>query len=1100
MRQKNFLTKCRPTKLTVILLLWFVASFTFAQITVNVQNQPLRQALKEIERVSDYKFFYNESLPGLEKRISVRLSNSNINNAMRQLLADTDVEYRVGDDNIIALTKKQSVNQQTNPSNSILPPPVEIKGRVLDTNNEPVIGATILEKGNPSNGTVTDFDGNFSLNIPAGAVLQISYIGYQEQEIPTAGKTILNIVMREDATQLDELVVVGYTAQRRESLTGSLQSISSDKLKNITTPSVENMLTSKAPGVYVAPGSGQPGAAGTVIIRGKSTINGSTDPLWVIDGVIVGNSSGSLNPADIETMTILKDAASTAIYGSQGANGVIVVTTKNPRANEISISLSAKAGVSNLVKGNLQVMNGAELYDYFSSFSNKESISFPRWNENLRNSDFNWWNHATRTGFVQDYNLSISGGSEKLRSMMSVGVYDETGTVKGYSFTRYNFLYKTDFRPINWLTIKPFISGSRRDIDDRQHSVGAMYANLPWDMPYDENGNIIPNRSQLWVNSNSTNYMYDLQWNFGKSTTYEFMGNFDFDIRLTDWLTFSSVNNFKYQGYRSKGYADPRSSAGESVDGRISDYSSEMTRRYTNQLLRFNKYIDKHSINALLAYEFNDYKGSSTDVAGIGFVPGFEILDVTAKPERTRGGVSEWAVQSVFSNINYAYDNKYLAQLSLRRDGASNFGDNAKYGNFFSISGGWNIHREAFFQNNFVDELKLRVSYGSSGNRPTSLYPQYDLYSVSADVSYNGNSGALISQVGNRDLTWEKSYTTGVGLDAAMFDRLRLTLDYYDKNTSDLLYYVPVPGVSGITHVWRNVGAVRNKGFEATLSVDIIKNQDLLWTIDGNIGLNRNKVTELYGVRDENGNVAPIIGGSGVNIAGAANTILREGADADTWYIQEWAGVNPDNGAPQWYKTVTDANGVKIREVTSSYAEADQVELGAYTPKFFGGFSTSLFWKQFDANMVFGYSVGGKIYNYTRMEYDSDGTYTDRNQMRLMPSWSRWQKPGDIATHPLAVYENSSKSNSVSSRFLEDGTYLKLRTVSLGYNLELPQFNLPNVRLFVTGENLFTLTKYSGVDPELPSYDDGSGRRVVGVTTTVYPSTRKFMFGVNVTF
>lgn len=1099
MRQKQFFKRSPLARLAILLLLWVVTNATFAQITVNVQNKPLRETLKEIEKVSNYKFFYNESLPGLDKNITVRLTNSGIDAAMQQLLSGTTIEYRKNENNIIALVEKGATNlPSADPAQSRQTP---VKGRIVDASGEPVIGATILEKGNPGNGTVTDFDGNFTINVAAEAILQVSYIGYQEQEISTAGKTSINVVMREDTQQLEELVVIGYTVQRRESLTGSLQTISTEKLKNITTPSVENMLNSKAPGVYVAPGSGQPGSVGTVVIRGKSTVNGSTDPLWVIDGVIVGNSSGSLNPADIETMTILKDAASTAIYGSQGANGVIVVTTKNPRADKLSVTLSAKSGVSNLIKGNLQVMNGAELYDYYSSMDNQESIVFPRWNSDLRNSDFNWWDQATQTGIVQDYNLSISGGSEKMRSLVSVGIYDETGSVKGYDFVRYNFLYKTDYRPTNWLTIKPFISGSRRDINDRQHSVSAMYSALPWDSPYDDIGNVVPNRSPLWVNSNGTNYMYDLQWNFSKSTTYEFMGNFDFDIKLTDWLTFSSVNNIKYQGYASKAYYDPRSSSAEGVNGRIQEYRSEMTRRYTNQLLRFNKYFDKHSINALLAYEFNDYNTNNVDAIGIGFVPGFEILDVTAKPEKTKGGVSEWAVQSVFSNINYAYDNKYLAQLSLRRDGASNFGDNAKYGNFFSISGGWNIHREAFFQNDIVNELKLRASYGSVGNRPKSLYPQYDLYSVSSGSSYNEKSGALISQIGNRNLTWEKTYTTGVGIDAALFDRVRLTLDYYDKNTSDLLYQVPVSGLTGVTSVWRNVGAVRNKGFEATASIDVIKNKDLLWTIDGNIGLNRNKVTELYGQRDpQTGKVAPIIGGSGVNIAGAAQTILREGIDADTWYIQEWAGVNPENGAPQWYKTVTDDKGNKTREVTSSYAEADQVELGAYTPKFFGGFSTSLFWKQFDANMVFGYSVGGKIYNYTRLEYDSDGTYTDRNQMRLMPSWSRWTKPGDIATHPKAIYENATKSNSVSSRYLEDGSYLKLRSISLGYNLELPQFNLKNVRFFVTGENLFTITNYSGVDPELPTYDDGTGRKIVGVTTTVYPSTRKFLFGINVTF
>ena len=1095
MRQRLFLKRSALARISMLLLVWIFTGIAFAQISINVQNKSLRQVLSEIEKVSNFKFFYNESLPGLDQIASLNLSDSDIDSAMKQLLAGLDIEYQKSDNNIIALVEKGTLAKSTSEVRQAQK--VNIKGNVVDVHGEAIIGATILEKGNPSNGTITDYDGNFSLAVASDAVLQISYIGYQEIEVAIQGQTSFNIVLLEDTKQLDELIVVGYTVQRKESLTGSLQSISSEKLKNVTTPSVENMLNSKAPGVYVAPGSGQPGSVGTVVIRGKSTVNGSTDPLWVIDGVIVGSSSGSLNPQDIETMTILKDAASTAIYGSQGANGVIVVTTKNPKIDKLKIDFSAKAGVTNLNRGNLKVMNGAELYDYYKSFDNQEMISFPRWNQDLRDDNFSWWDLASQTGHVQEYNLSLSGGTEQMRSLISIGVYDETGAVKGYDFTRYNMLYKTDYRPTDWLTIKPFISGSRRDIDNRQYSVSAMYSNLPWDSPFDKDGNIVGHRSSSWVNSNSTNYMYDLQYNFSKSITYEFMGNLDFDIKLTDWLTFSSVNNIKAQLHGSKSYSDPRSSSAEGVKGRIQEYRSEMLRRYTNQLLRFNKYIDKHSINALLAYEFNDYSAKTVTATGTGFVPGFEILDVVAKPEGTKGGVSEWAVQSVFSNINYAYDNKYLAQLSLRRDGASNFGDNAKYGNFFSISGGWNIHREEFFNSDLFDELKLRASYGSVGNRPSSLYPQYDLYSVSSSVSYNENSGALISQIGNRDLTWEKTYTTGVGLDVGLADRVRLTFDYYDKNTSDLLYQVPVPGLTGVTRIWRNIGAVRNKGFEATASFDVIKNKELLWTIDGNLGLNRNKVTELYGVPDPNtGEVAPIIIGDGVGIAGSASRILRVGADADTWFIREWAGVNPQNGAAQWYKTVTDANGNKTRELTEVYAEADEVEKGAYTPKFFGGLSTSLYWKNFDLNAVFGYSVGGKIYNYSRAEYDSDGAYTDRNQMRLMSSWSRWEKPGDIATHPIASYNNSSNSNKVSSRYLEDGTYFKMRTLSLGYNFVMPQYNLENIRLFVTGENLFTITNYSGVDPELPSYDG----KVVGVTTTVYPTTRKFMFGINLTF
>ena len=598
-----------------------------------------------------------------------------------------------------------------------------ITGTVVDTSGLPIIGANVIVKGT-SVGAITDLDGKYQVNAKPGVTLVISFIGYETIEVKAVnGQTIQ---LREDAQALSEVVVVGYSSQKRESLTGALSTIKKDKLTNITTPSVTNMLNGKVPGVYVAPGTGQPGSEGTIIIRGKSTVNGSTDPLWIVDGVIVGSNPGALNPSDVENVTVLKDAASTAIYGSQGANGVIVVTTKAAKADKMSISFSAKGGVSMANSGNLKMMNGTQLYDFYNSFSNSEAVNFPKWTPELRNQNFDWWNLATQTGFMQEYNVSITGGTEKLRSFFSAGIYDESGAIKGYDYTRYNARYKADFRPYKWLTIKPMISGSIKDVENRQYSAGAWRAMLPWDNPYDENGNPVPHRSDLWVSNNQVNYIYDLALgNHTNSSDYEFMGNLDFDIKFTDWLTFSSVNSYRWKGYFQSSYADPKGGYTESVNGRISEWNDRKRYRYTNQLLRFNKFFGgKHSVNALLAYEFNDYRYKSVNAQGTGFSPGFEVLDVTAIPEVTDGGITEWAVQSYLFNAHYAYDNRYLAQVSFRRDGSSNFGDNAKYGNFFSVSAGWNLHNEPWFKTDWVDNLKLRVSYGSVGNHPTSYYPQ----------------------------------------------------------------------------------------------------------------------------------------------------------------------------------------------------------------------------------------------------------------------------------------------------------------------------------------------------------------------------------------
>ncbi|WP_254880924.1 SusC/RagA family TonB-linked outer membrane protein [Segatella copri] len=975
----------------------------------------------------------------------------------------------------------------------------KIKGTIVDSKTgEPVIGASVKVKGTKL-AAVTDLNGEFELNTHANATLQISYVGFKETEVKASNG--MKISLEEDTESLEEVVVVGYGTQKKESLTGAMANIKGEKLKDITSATVENMLNGKVSGVYVAPGSGRPGSTGAIIIRGQTSINGATAPLWVVDGVIVGNSAGDLNPDDIETMTVLKDAASTAIYGSEGANGVVVVTTKQAKHEKMSISLSAKAGLSTLNRGNLEMMDGAEFYDYYKSFQNVESVNFPRWNEDLRNSNFDWFKLAKKTGSTQDYNLTLNGGSQNIQSMFTLGYFKEEGAVKGYDMNRYSTRIKVVYKPYEWLTIKPNISGSRTNDKDKQYSVGAMYSMMPWDSPYDEEGNLVPNYYSGWVNSKATNYLNDLAaGDYSTSTTYDLSGGLDFDIKIAPWLTFSSVNNYSYYNSQTHGYYDPKSSSGEGVNGRTTEYNYVSTRRYTNQLLRFKKSWGKHNVNALLAYEFNDYEMKYTDVYATGFISGFEDFMTAAKPEMATGYRTAWAKQSYFTQWRYDYDSRYYGELSLRRDGRSNFGSNNRYGNFFSVSGAWNINNESWFKADWVDQLKLRAAFGSVGNVPTSLYPSYSLYSVGA--TYNENPGALISQIGNKDLTWEKTYTTGVGVDASFWqNRLHATLDYYIKNTSNILYQVPVTGLVGVTSIWKNIGKMRNTGIEFTVGGDIIRTKDLTWNVTANISHNSNELRDLYKQRDANGNyvVKPVLISDGTSIAGTAQRILEIGEPVDTYYMKEWAGVNPEDGKPQWY--MDDANGNKV--VTDSYSKASYYKCGKASPDVYGSFSTSLFYKNFDLQANFGYSLGGQIYSYYRQEFDSDGAYAgDRNQMKLQKGWSRWEKPGDIATHPRAMYNNQDKGNLASSRYLESSDYLKLRSLTLGYNFDLKKYGIQTLRLSVSGENLFTITDYSGVDPELPAGTNDKG--VLSVTntggTSVYPAVRKFMLGVNLTF
>lgn len=965
----------------------------------------------------------------------------------------------------------------------------KVSGKVIDKNNEPLIGVSVAEKGT-TNGVITDIDGNYSINVSnSGALLTFTFLGFKTQEISVNSNSTINVTLFDDTQALDEVVVVGYTSIRRQSLTGSLETINNEKLRDVTTPNVETMLAGKAPGLQVIPGSGQPGEAGKLTLRGKSTLSGAVDPLWVIDGVITGTSPYDLNPMDVENITVLKDAASTAVYGSLGANGVILVTTKKGKSGKATINFSAKFVATDFTMGNFNVMNGAELYDYYNSMSGDK----PSWfTEDVRDRNFDWEKEATKTGFAQEYNISISGGTENMSTYFSGGIYDESGAVQGYDFTRYNFLFKVNYSPYEWLTIKPQISGSRKDVSDQQKSLSSVFANLPWNSPYDEDGSLKQQyRPDDWIYRSSTsNYLYDLQWNYKENRTHSINGNFDFDIKITDYLTFASINSYRYNQYSEMRYVDPRSNAGLADKGSVYDEATDFNRMYTNQLLRFNKAFGLHYINGVVGYEWNEYNYKQTYSRSTGIPSGYNVQAVAMQPAQAYSNKMELAMESWLSNINYSYDDRYMGQFSFRHDGASDFGANSKWGSFFSIGGGWNIHREEFFHVDFINQLKLRASFGSVGNRPSDIsshknfYNWQPLYALSLSSSYNQTSGAMRYQLGNPDLKWEKAYVTGVGIDLKLLNRFDIALDYYYKNTSDLLFAVPLPSVIGVNQIWANAGKMTNQGFEISVGAEILRSKDLMWRVDANLSLNRNKIKELYN------NQKQIVINDDSGIQGGATYVYRVGENMDSYFMPEWAGVDPQNGDPLWY--ALDKNGNEI--TTNSYADAQQNRkiVGHANPDFYGGFSTSMMYKGFDLGANFGYSVGGRIYNYNRATQDSDGAYLYYNAIKLKDNWSRWEKEGDIATHPKATWSNKSRSNQQSSRYLESATFLKLRSLTLGYNIPLKKLYISNIKVFLTGENLFTITPFSGLDPELPGKRD---RTAVGQ----YPQTKKYSIGINIT-
>ncbi|GHT20248.1 SusC/RagA family TonB-linked outer membrane protein [Bacteroidia bacterium] len=947
-----------------------------------------------------------------------------------------------------------------------------------------IIGASVVEKGNSGNGVATDVDGRYSLQVPPNATLEISYLGYATQSVAVNGKTTVNITLQSGDNSLDEVVVVAYGTQKKSSITGSIAVIKDTDLKTVTSPSVQSMLQGKVAGVQVLNTSGKPGETAQIRIRGKSTLDSSSDPLWVVDGV-VAQVGAPLNPNEIASISVLKDAAATALYGSRATNGVILVTTKSGRAGESSLNVSAKTGIATQYLGNFELMNAKELYDYTSSMGGQQ----PSWvNEALLNHDTNWFDIATQSALSQNYTVSYTTGREKMRSFLMADYYSEEGTMKGFDYSRYSLRSNNDYTVNDRLTIKTKFSGSFYRNFSQEHSVRSAMLNLPWDYPYNENGAIRTGKESDWHGRDSENYLYNLPYGWTRGKAIGVSANVGFDYKITDWLIFESNNNIGYRYTLDEEYTDPQAIGANEYNGSIVSKNNFYTTRYTNQLLRFiETFDDIHNVSAFLGYEFSDSRAESNSAEGRGIPSGSEVLNVAANPYKVDGNIVEYAMQSVYFNANYTYNNRYMAQFSFRTDGSSRFGKNNRYSNFFTVGLGWAIHEEDFMKDiSWVNQLKLRGSYGSIGNVPNSNYGYLSVYSIS--TQYNGVPSAFPSRLGNPNLTWEKCYETNIAVDARLFDRVGLSVEWYNKNTSDLLYNVNLSTVTGYATQWRNVGAVRNRGVEIVVSPDLVRSKDFLWTADFNIGFNKGVIDGLYEGRSQ------IIGSDM-----GSQKIREENVDIDTWYLREWAGVDVYSGDPMWYiYNYDENNNVTGRTLTTNQAAATRVKMGTSNPDFSGGLTTSASYKGFTLSAGMTFVYGNKIYNGARQFYDNDGAYPEFNSMKLKDGWVRWEKPGDIATHPKAIWGGNNMSEKPSSRYLEDGSFLKLGSMSLSYSLPtkwLSQAGVKSLDITLSGEKLITFTKFSGFDPEITTGNNGS----VGEGMQ-YPAPRRVSLGLNLTF
>lgn len=1001
-----------------------------------------------------------------------------------------------------------------------------VTGSVKDAvTGEPLIGVGVIVS--TGGGSMTDVDGNYTVKVGKDATLTFSLIGYAEVVEKVNGRNQIDVTMSEDVHFLDEVVVMGYTSQKKNELSSSVVTLKSEALLDNSTPDLGNMIQGKAAGVVVMNAGGQPGDAAQIRIRGTGSISASADPLYVVDGI----AGGTFNPNDVETVTILKDASATALYGASAAGGVIVITTKQAKdANRAEVNFKASAGVKQALTGRFHLMNSQELYETQRMILSKGAFKNQR-PETLLEKDFDWFRNIFKTGVVQDYYLSVAGVAGRLNYFASIDHYDEKGSMIGTAFDR-NSARVNLSAPIGQRVTVNLRAGYNRSHSNAFNNTdwkntGTAYNGMPWDIPFDDDGNPIaigmPEAAgTVWYGKEQYNPFHSLLYNTSQSWSEEIVGDLQLIWNITDWLSFTANNRFASSNWRSKTYLDARTNTQAKNMGSLSQSTGDSWSIGLSQLLKFHKTFGAHNVNAIIGHEIGWGGTESMSASGNNMPTGMQALNSSVA---TGVGGSDYrsAAWALLAQAQYSYAEKYVATASVRYDKTYKFAPKVRGGVFPGVSAAWIISKEDFMSNvKAFDLLKLRVGYGVTGNSDISPFLYQDVYSTSG--SYNDKVVAVAERMANDYLGWETAHMASVGIDMRLFNRMNVTLDLYNTDNKNLLLNVPQALSSGFSEYTANIGTINNKGIELAVDGDIIKTKDWLWNLGFNFGLNRNTVKYL-----PNGAFFRGVGTPEVQ------QIVAQGYDIYTWYMPEWAGVDAETGDPLWwaYEKETDADGFPLyyvldangnptteksnevtawpvytgnRETTNVYSKADARMVGSATPKFTGGISTTLSWKNWTLGANFHFVYGNKVYNMTRNTIDADDAYTDYNMQSLNNGlgWVRWDPEDEsthaIATHPNPKGANKKSSNGVSTRYLEDGSFFRLKNITIAYNITKPiLWNfVKGGRIYFTADNVFTLTKFSGADPEVRL--EGTSWSLAGLYNDYYPVPRSFIFGIDLKF
>ncbi len=1080
-----------------------------AKIDIHVNNVAVVKVFEVIEAQTPFAFTYRKNTLGDE----VYTFNHN-DIAVEQILNEVsrkgNLEFRQVNNNI-SVIRARSKNRVSEASVDVREDRM-IQGQVLDENGDPMPGATVMIK-DTSIGTFTDVNGNFSLSIPDGSLsLIVSFTGYKPQEVSIGVNTTFSIVMEPDITNLSEVVVIGYGQQDRKEVTTAIASFKPTEENARPVLGPDQVMQGRMPGVYVGAGAGTPGSSVRVSIRGIGSLSGQNEPLYVVDGIPLANHNAAmfdlgegmnplaeLNPNDIESIEVLKDAAAAAIYGSRATNGVVIITTKSGKQGVSRLDVTANFGVQSLPYQNKLKMAGSDLY--------LETMNEAIYNYNTQNGlqpgnsnfveyqtnpypglpDTDWLDQVLRNAITQNANISFSSGTEKTRLYISAGYLDQEGVIKSNRFRKYNAKLNVQHNPLKWLEIgtnSTFSFTRNERIPNGDIGSSIMLRSMgqrPYDRPYKPNGEYYTGGTEELVYHNNLQILNEQD---NQLDNYRYLGNFVADIKITPYLHFRNSAGIDAVYTEDFTYYNENHPYGAG-QGRILDERRVITNGLIENTLHFDKTFGNLTVNALAGHSFQKISTRTSFIDGRGFPsPSFDVISVASEIASASTGFGQYALESYYGRTNFNWADKYLVSLSIRADGSSKFSPENRYGSFPSASIGWNVSNESFWPLDRTD-LKIRGSFGTTGNQDgIGSYASQAL--MGGGANYNNQSGLSITTFGNPDLTWETAEQFDAGVDLSLFEgKLNITADYFVKNTKNLLYSMPIHATSGFSSVTSNIGSMQNRGLEFLVNFGHNLGP-VTWTSDFNISFIRNKLTALLG--DE-----PLLIG--------ANRTLQVGEEVGSFYMYRMVGIfQSDEEVPEpLYQQGVRAGDVHYEDVDGNglINVDDRQIIGSSNPDFYGGWSNTFRYRNFDLSAFITYAQGAEIYANWRLTTDRLGY--GKQGFREEEALNRWTGPGTSNTVPRAMY-GSNYNLQNSSRFLEDASYLRLRSLTLGYSLPkavLERLHLARLRVYVQGDNLALLTDYSGIDPEVSKNYDA---RFMSDDNMNLPQPRTISFGINAGF